>query len=166
MWWEALLKCVPLSWSCFLIMCIKREERLKCPNFSWVCETCSSVLEPFIAFNTPALSYPQLPGCKRQTGKNKTAGSSLLYSGWKKFWRRVCDNSIQDSCSGYLGVSMPDLTPDSAFQKRTGSTNNCVLGFLWLLLYKNSFFTIIEKYHCKPKKIMHLSIVYAVYVYL
>lgn len=63
----------------------------------------------------------------------------------------MCDNSIQDSCSGYLGVSMLDLTPDSVFQRRTGSTNNCVLCFLWLLLYEN-FFTIIEKYHSKPKK--------------
>lgn len=127
------------------------HERLNYPHSSWVCETCSSVLEPFMAFNSPTLSYTQLPGCKRQTGKNKTAGSSLLYSGWKKFWRRVCDNSIQDSNSGYLGVSMLDLTPDSVFQKKTRSTNNCVLCFLWLLLYK-SFFTIIEKYHSKPKK--------------
>lgn len=107
-------------------------------NFSWVCET-SSLLEPFIAFSSPTpLCYLQLPGCKRETGKNKTAGSGLLYTGWKKFWRRLCDNSFQDSCSGYLGVSMLDLIADSSFQKRTDSTSNCCMFLSWLLSHKNS----------------------------
>ena len=129
----AFLTCVPsLWWYSLLVRVWKGKERCNCPSFSWVWETHSSGLEPFLVFSSPTLlCYPQLPGCKRQTGKHKTAGSSLLYTGWKKFWRRVCDNSFQDSFSGYLGVSMLDPTPDSALRKRTGSTSNCVLGFLF-----------------------------------
>lgn len=143
-------------------VCMNREERCNYPNFSWVCETHSSVLEPFTAFNIPTLlCYLQLPGCKRQTGKHKAAGSSLLYTGWKKFWRRVCDNSFQDSYSGHLGVSMLDLAPSLAFQTRTGSTSNGVLFLLTSVVQEHHFFSFVKKYHSKPKK--H-SAVYTVYV--
>lgn len=121
-------------------------------NCSWVCETHSPVIQPSIMFNSPTLlCYLQLPGCKRQTGENKTAGSSLLYTGWKKFRRRVCDNSFQDSHSGYLGVSMLDLTPDLAFQKRIGSNNNCIPCFSDCYCPRTHF-SIVEKFHRNPKK--------------
>lgn len=112
-------------------LCMKGEEICNHPTSFCVSEAHSSVPEAFIAFSSPILfCYLQLPRCKRQTGQNETAGSSLLYTRWKKFWRGMCDNSFQDSSTGYLGVSMFDLMPDSAFQKRTGSTNNCVPCFL------------------------------------
>lgn len=144
-------------------MCMKGEERCNYPNYPWVCVTHFSVLEPFIAFNSPTLlCYPQLPGCERQTGKNKTAGSSLLYTGWKKFWRRVCDNSFQDSYSGYLGVSMLDLAPS-----RRGQVAPIIVSYATcdFCCARTHFFSITEKYYSKPKKIQ-LYMLYMYFLYI
>lgn len=95
--------------------------------------------------------YLQLPRCKRQTGKNKTAGSSLLYTRGKKFWRRLCDNSLQDSCSGYMGVSMLDLIQSSSFQKRTGSSSNCHV-FPFIVQELSSLESYIYQIYTSAKK--------------
>lgn len=95
--------------------------------------------------------YLQLPRCKRQTGKNKTAGSSLLYTRGKKFWRRLCDNSLQDSCSGYMGVSMLDLIQSSSFQKRTGSSSNCHV-FPYIVQELSSLESYIYQIYTSAKK--------------
>lgn len=133
-------------------MCMKGEESCNHTNFYCVYETHSSVPEPFIASSSPTLvCYLQLPRCKRQTGQHKTAGTSLLYTRWKKFWRGVCDNSFQDSSAGYLGVSMLDL--HLAQPSRRGQVLPIIVSYVSrdFCCVRTHFFSIIEKYQSKPK---------------